>query len=72
MVKSMDPAYEVETIIRSKFPTLQHASDGLIFTSPNSAYVHGSDPHMYVLPVCTQAELEAADATPQYQVEAFH
>lgn len=68
----MDPAYEVETIIRSKFPTLQHASDGLIFTCPNSAYVHGSDPHMCVLPVCAQAELKEADTTPQYQVETIH
>ncbi|PKI82898.1 Ceg1p [Malassezia vespertilionis] len=46
MIKPMDLAYGIETVLRTRVPSLQHKNDGLIFTSLNSSYVCGTDPRI--------------------------
>ena len=45
-IKSMKPAYEVDVVLKDIIPSLQHKSDGLIFTNLSSPYKFGTNPQI--------------------------
>lgn len=45
-MKPFQLAYGIEMMFRQVLPSLKHGNDGLIFTCRNTAYKHGTDPHI--------------------------
>lgn len=46
-IKKMEKSYGIEAVLREHLPSLQHGSDGLIFTSAVGPYVTGTDEKMF-------------------------
>ncbi|KID80035.1 mRNA-capping enzyme subunit [Metarhizium brunneum] len=45
-MKPFQLAYGIEMMFKQVLPSLKHGNDGLIFTCRNTAYKHGTDPHI--------------------------
>jgi mRNA guanylyltransferase len=45
-MKPFQLAYGIEMMFKQVLPGLRHGNDGLIFTCVNTAYKHGTDPHI--------------------------
>ncbi|KAG5914855.1 mRNA-capping enzyme subunit alpha [Claviceps sorghi] len=45
-MKPFQLAYGIEMMFKQILPSLRHGNDGLIFTCRNTAYRHGTDPHI--------------------------
>lgn len=45
-MKPFQLGYGVEMMFKQVLPSLKHGNDGLIFTCRNTAYKHGTDPHI--------------------------
>ncbi|OAA43097.1 mRNA capping enzyme, alpha subunit [Metarhizium rileyi] len=45
-MKPFQLGYGIEMMFKQVLPSLKHGNDGLIFTCRNTAYKHGTDPHI--------------------------
>lgn len=45
-MKPFQLGYGIEMMFKQILPSLKHGNDGLIFTCRNTAYKHGTDPHI--------------------------